>query len=150
MIWQYNNKWQYLNTVALVHKRTILTERPLFVSKYQPLRIEGAVWSARRFPTSVNLDFLNPEPLVLPSSSNYPQEAEWLYIHTCCYIAFKCNCIIVAFKIKILKRRIYISYVPQFLRIISRQKCINYTSKVYSILNCIHSSYITVILFVTS
>jgi hypothetical protein len=82
MIWQYNNKWQYLNSVALVCKRTIPTEWPPLVSKYQPLRIEGAVWSAQRFSTAVNLDFLNPEPLVLPSSSNYPQEAEWTLFPT--------------------------------------------------------------------
>jgi hypothetical protein len=43
MIWQCNNKWQYLNSVALVCKRTIPTERPPLVSKYRPLRIEGAI-----------------------------------------------------------------------------------------------------------
>jgi hypothetical protein len=58
------------------------TDRPPLVSKYQPLRIEGAVWSARWFPTAVNLDFLNPELLVLPSSSNYPQDAEWTLSQT--------------------------------------------------------------------
>jgi hypothetical protein len=83
MIWQYyNNKWQYLNSVALVCKWTIPIERPPLVSKYEPLWIEGAVRSARRFPTAVNLDFLNPEPLVLPSSSNYPEEAEWTVFQT--------------------------------------------------------------------
>jgi hypothetical protein len=64
--------------VAVVRKRTIPTERPPLVSKYQPLRIEGAALSARQFPTAVNLDFLNPEP----SSSNYPQEAEWTLFQT--------------------------------------------------------------------
>jgi hypothetical protein len=55
--------------VALVRKQTIPTERPPLVSKYQPLRIEGAPWSVRWFPMAVNLNFLNPEPLVLPSPS---------------------------------------------------------------------------------
>jgi hypothetical protein len=36
----------------------------------QLLRIEGAEWSAQRFPTAVNLSFLDPEPLLFHSCSS--------------------------------------------------------------------------------
>jgi hypothetical protein len=36
----------------------------------QLLRIDGVVWSAQRIPTAVNLDFLDPEPLLFHSSSS--------------------------------------------------------------------------------
>jgi hypothetical protein len=43
-----------LNSVVLVHKRTIPIER-------RPnLRIDGAAWSAQRISTAVNLGFLDP------------------------------------------------------------------------------------------
>jgi hypothetical protein len=44
-----------LNSVAIVRKRTIPTER----SECQLLRVEGVVWSAQRIPTAVNLGFLD-------------------------------------------------------------------------------------------
>jgi hypothetical protein len=47
--------------VAVVHKRTIPTERPPLVGevKCQPLRVEGVAWSAQRIPTAVGLGFLD-------------------------------------------------------------------------------------------
>jgi hypothetical protein len=36
----------------------------------QILRMEGVAWSAERIPTAVNLDFLDPEPLLFHSSSS--------------------------------------------------------------------------------
>jgi hypothetical protein len=60
-----------LNSVALVRKRIIPTERPPLVGdvKFQLLRIEGVVWSAQRVPTAVDLGFLKPEPLLFYSNS---------------------------------------------------------------------------------
>jgi hypothetical protein len=61
------------NSVALVRNQTTPTERPLFVGevrKCQLLRIEVFAWSAQRIPTTVNLVFLDPEPLLLHSSSS--------------------------------------------------------------------------------
>jgi hypothetical protein len=61
-----------LNSVALVRKGTILTERPPLVAEVSAnfLRTEGVVWSAQRIPTAVNLGFLDPEPLLSRSSSS--------------------------------------------------------------------------------
>jgi hypothetical protein len=55
-----------LNSVALGRKRTIPTERPPLVGEVSAnfLRAEVVPWSARRIPTTVNLDFLDPEPLL--------------------------------------------------------------------------------------
>jgi hypothetical protein len=50
-----------LNSVALVRKRAIPTERPSLVGEVSAnfLRIEGVAWSAQRIPTAVNLGFLD-------------------------------------------------------------------------------------------
>jgi hypothetical protein len=50
-----------LNSVAVVRKRTIPTERPPLVSEVSAklLRVDGVVWSAQRIPTAVNLGFLD-------------------------------------------------------------------------------------------
>jgi hypothetical protein len=45
------------NSVAIVRKRTIPTERPPLVG--QPLQVEGVASSAQRIPTAVNLGFLD-------------------------------------------------------------------------------------------
>jgi hypothetical protein len=42
--------------------------------------MEGVEWSAQRIPTVVNLDFLDPESLLLHSSSS--SEAEWTPFQT--------------------------------------------------------------------
>jgi hypothetical protein len=53
------------NSVALLRKRTIPTERPPL------LEIEGVAWSAQRIPTAV-FSVSRPEPLLfLPSSSPF-------------------------------------------------------------------------------
>jgi hypothetical protein len=71
-----------LNSVALVRKRTIPTERPTAAcrrSQCQLLRIESVAWLEQRIPKAVNLDFLDPEPLLFHSSSSSVifNEAEW-------------------------------------------------------------------------
>jgi hypothetical protein len=61
-----------LNSVALVRKRTIPTERLPLVGEViwcQPLQVEGVAWSAIRIPTVVNL-FSRPEPVLFHSSSS--------------------------------------------------------------------------------
>jgi hypothetical protein len=54
------------NSVALVRKQTIPTERPPHVGEVGSnfLLTEGVAWSAQRIPTTVNLGFLDPEPLI--------------------------------------------------------------------------------------
>jgi hypothetical protein len=49
------------NSVAVVRKQTIPTERPPLVGDVSAvlLRVEGIVWSAQRIPVAVNLDFLD-------------------------------------------------------------------------------------------
>jgi hypothetical protein len=44
-----------LNSVALVHKRTIPTERPRLVGEVSAnlLRVEDVAWSAQRIPTDI-------------------------------------------------------------------------------------------------
>jgi hypothetical protein len=60
-----------LNAVALVRKQTIPAERPPHVGEVVPnLLVEGVSWSAQRIPTAVNLNFLDPEPLLFHSSSS--------------------------------------------------------------------------------
>jgi hypothetical protein len=58
--------------VALVHKRAIPTERSLLADEVSAnfFRIEGVAWSAQRIPKAVNLDFLDPEPLLFHLSSS--------------------------------------------------------------------------------
>jgi hypothetical protein len=57
--------------MASVRKRTIPTKRPPLVGEVVPtLRIDGVAWSAQRISTAVNLDFLDPEPLLFHSSSS--------------------------------------------------------------------------------
>jgi hypothetical protein len=50
-----------LNSVALVRKRTIPTDRPPLVGEVSAnlLRVEGVAWSAQQIPTAVNLAFLD-------------------------------------------------------------------------------------------
>jgi hypothetical protein len=50
-----------MNSVALVRKRTIPTERPPLVGEVSAnfLWVEGIAWSAQRIPTTVNLGFLD-------------------------------------------------------------------------------------------
>jgi hypothetical protein len=57
-----------LNSVALVHERTMPTERPPLVVKVSAnfLQIEGVEWSVQRIPTVVNLGFPRPEQLLFP------------------------------------------------------------------------------------
>jgi hypothetical protein len=61
-----------INSVALVGKATIPTERPSLVGEVSAnfLQIESVAWSAQRIPTAFNLDFLEPEPLLFHSSSS--------------------------------------------------------------------------------
>jgi hypothetical protein len=49
------------NSVAVVRKRTIPTERPPLVGEVSAnlLRVEGVAWSEQRIPTAVNLGFLD-------------------------------------------------------------------------------------------
>jgi hypothetical protein len=58
--------------MALVRKLTIQTGRPPLVGEVSAnlLWVEGVVWSAQRIPTVLNLDFLDPEPLLFHSSSS--------------------------------------------------------------------------------
>jgi hypothetical protein len=56
-----------LNSVALVRKRTIPTERPSYVGEVcQLLWTEGAAWSAQRIPMAVNLRFSRPGAATFP------------------------------------------------------------------------------------
>jgi hypothetical protein len=55
----YQKNIQMCNSVALVRKRIIPTERPPLVSEVKLLRIEDVAWSAQRIPTAVNLGFLD-------------------------------------------------------------------------------------------
>jgi hypothetical protein len=50
---------QTKNSVALVHMRTIPTERPPLVGEVNAklVRIDGVAWSAQRIPTAVFLVF---------------------------------------------------------------------------------------------
>jgi hypothetical protein len=50
-----------LNSVAVVRKRTIPTERPPFVCEVSSnfLRVEVVAWSAQPIPTAVNFGFLD-------------------------------------------------------------------------------------------
>jgi len=61
-----------LNSVALVRERTIPTERPLPVGEVSAYfcGYRGVTWLAQRFPTAVNLCFLNLKPLLFYSSSS--------------------------------------------------------------------------------
>jgi hypothetical protein len=52
-----------LNSLALVRKQTLPAERP-------PLQIDCVARPAPRIPMAVNLDFLDPEPLLFHSSSS--------------------------------------------------------------------------------
>jgi hypothetical protein len=58
--------------MALVRKRTISTERLPLVGEVSAnfLRTEGIAWSVQRIPTAVNLDFLDPEPILFLSRSS--------------------------------------------------------------------------------
>jgi hypothetical protein len=51
----------FINSVALVRKRTIPTERPLLVGEISAnfWGVEGVAWSEQRIPTAVNLGFLD-------------------------------------------------------------------------------------------
>jgi hypothetical protein len=55
------NKTKQTNSVALVRKQTILTERPPRVGEVSAnfLRIEVVALSAQRIPTAINLGFLD-------------------------------------------------------------------------------------------
>jgi hypothetical protein len=66
------NSKNILNSMALVHKGTIPTERPPRVDEVSSnfLRIEGVAWSAQRIHAAVDLGFLDPEPLLFHSSSS--------------------------------------------------------------------------------
>jgi hypothetical protein len=59
-----------LNSVALVHKRTIPTERPPLVGEVSAnfLQVEGVVWSAQRIPMALNLGFLDRSHLLVASN----------------------------------------------------------------------------------
>jgi hypothetical protein len=61
-MWRIRSPKTKPNSVALVRKRTIPTERPPLVGEViaNLWRIEGVTWSAQRIPTAVNLDFLDP------------------------------------------------------------------------------------------
>jgi hypothetical protein len=69
----------YLNSMAWVRKKTILTEQPLLVGKViaKHLRIESATWSARRIPTAVSR-FSRQEPLLLYQVA--PQLYSWGWV----------------------------------------------------------------------
>jgi hypothetical protein len=51
----YDGFSSHQNSVVLLRKRTILTERPPLVGEVSAnlLRIEGVAWSAQRIPTAV-------------------------------------------------------------------------------------------------
>jgi hypothetical protein len=55
-----NEESEKLNSVAVVRKRTIPTERPPLVGEVSAnlLWVEGVAWSAQRIPTAINLGFL--------------------------------------------------------------------------------------------
>jgi hypothetical protein len=50
-----------VNSVAIVRKRTIPTERPPLVGEVSAnhLWVEGVAWTEQRIPTAVNLGFLD-------------------------------------------------------------------------------------------
>jgi hypothetical protein len=56
-----------LNSVALVPKQIVPTERPPLLGEVNAnfLRVEGVAWSAQRIPTAVNVGFLYPEPQLI-------------------------------------------------------------------------------------
>jgi hypothetical protein len=58
--------------MTLVRKQTIPTERPPLIGEVSAYfcGIEGVASSAQRIPTAINLDFLDPEPLLFHSSSS--------------------------------------------------------------------------------
>jgi hypothetical protein len=55
-----------LNSMAVVRKQTIPTERPPLVAEVSAnlLRVEGVAWSAQRIPTAV-IDLILPAALWL-------------------------------------------------------------------------------------
>jgi hypothetical protein len=61
MLYTFMGTKKKLNSVAVVRKRTIPTERPPLVSEVSVnlLRVEGVARSAQRIPTAVNLSFLD-------------------------------------------------------------------------------------------
>jgi hypothetical protein len=69
-----------LNSVALVRKRTIPTDRLPHVGEVSTnfLRIEGVAWSMQRISTTVNLDVLVPEPLLFHSVSSSVTSRGWV------------------------------------------------------------------------
>jgi hypothetical protein len=44
--------------------------KAIYVQKLVPTFSEGVAWSAQRIPTAVNIDSLDPEPLLFHSSSS--------------------------------------------------------------------------------
>jgi hypothetical protein len=56
-----------LNSVAVVRKRTIPTERPPLVGEVSAnlLRVDGSAWSAQRIPTAVNVGYLDRSRYIL-------------------------------------------------------------------------------------
>jgi hypothetical protein len=61
-----------LNSMAVVRKQTIPTERPPLFGEISInlLRVEGFAWSAQQIPTAVNLGFLNRSRYFFHSSSS--------------------------------------------------------------------------------
>jgi hypothetical protein len=69
--------WRYFNPLKLIKLRgfspqanyTYRATAACRRSECQLLRIEGIAWSTQRIPMSVNLNFIDPEPLLSHSSS---------------------------------------------------------------------------------
>jgi hypothetical protein len=59
-----------------LNNNSLALDRRLSMKLVPNLRIEGAAWLAQRIPTAVNLELLDPESLLLPSSSSDTNEAE--------------------------------------------------------------------------
>jgi hypothetical protein len=79
---------QKTNSVVLVRKRTIPTERPPLVGEVSAnfLRIGGVAWSVQRITKSVFSVFLNGAATVYSKKLLcYTQEAEWTPFQTHCF-----------------------------------------------------------------
>jgi hypothetical protein len=70
--WPHCTNSLFLEQVKVTLRLTVSqsTERPPLVGEVNAnLQIEGVTWSEHRIPTAVNAGFLDPEPLLLDSSS---------------------------------------------------------------------------------
>jgi hypothetical protein len=68
----------------LVCMWTIPIERPLLIGEVSAkfCWYSGVAWSAQRFPTAINLSFLERSPYFSFMLFNYPREGEWTPLQT--------------------------------------------------------------------